>query len=62
MSCAGRPEGGRTACPAGGALLATTGYAWDAWNRVEWHERRKAGFESVAEAMRSLWERGAGEG
>ena len=47
---------------AGGALLATTGYAWDPWNRVEWHERRKAGFENVAEAMRELCERRAGEG
>ena len=37
-------------------LLVTSGYAWEPWNSVEWHERRKAGFETVADAMDEAWE------
>ena len=46
---------------AGDTLLPTRGYAWEPWNRVEWHERRKAGFDAVAGAMREQWQRGAEE-
>ncbi len=31
----------------------TAGYAWRDWNRVRWHERRKAGFATVARAFAS---------
>ncbi len=46
---------------AGDTLLPTRGYAWEPWNSVKWHERRKAGFDTVGEAMRELWQRGADE-
>ena len=46
---------------AGDTLLPTGGYTWEPWNGVEWHERRKAGFDTVGEAMRELWQRGADE-
>jgi hypothetical protein len=39
---------------AGGELLETTGYAWDPWQRVTWHERRKEGFSDLADTMREL--------
>jgi hypothetical protein len=38
----------------GGSLLRTSGYAWEQWERVTWHERRKAGFEELASTMRGL--------
>jgi hypothetical protein len=47
---------------AGGELLRTSGYSWDPWNGVEWHERRKAGFGTVAEAMDELWQREHADG
>jgi hypothetical protein len=28
--------------------LATSGYAWDPWQSVTWHERRKAGWSTFA--------------
>jgi hypothetical protein len=31
----------------------TTTYRWKRWNRVEWHERRKAGWPAVRRAFRS---------
>jgi hypothetical protein len=41
----------------GTALLETSGYAWDPWQRVDSHERRKAGFDGLGEAMRELSDR-----
>ena len=40
----------------GSAPLSTTGYAWEAWQAVTWHERRKAGFDELANTMRELSE------
>jgi hypothetical protein len=40
---------------AGGRLLQTSGYSWDPWNKVDWHERRKAGFATVRKAMEGTW-------
>jgi len=37
---------------AGAPLLRTSGYAWEPWQHVEWHERRKQGFDDLARAMR----------
>jgi len=31
--------------------VATNGYGWDEWNRLEYHERRKAGWPTVRRAM-----------
>jgi hypothetical protein len=42
---------GIAVAPSGGARVATTGYDWDPWNRVAFHERRKAGWPAVARAM-----------
>ena len=42
----------------GGPLLTTSGYAWDPWDTVAWHERKKAGFDGLARTIREL----AGEG
>jgi hypothetical protein len=36
-----------------GSLLQTSGYTWDPWQNVTWHERRKAGFD-LAHTMRRL--------
>jgi hypothetical protein len=38
----------------GAAPLSTSGYGWDPWQSVSWHERRKAGFDELAETMRQL--------
>ena len=38
----------------GAAPLSTSGYGWDPWQSVTWHERRKAGFDELAETMREL--------
>jgi hypothetical protein len=38
----------------GEAAVSTNGYGWDEWNRVDWHERRKAGWPTVQRSMRSL--------
>jgi hypothetical protein len=38
----------------GSALLKTSGYAWDPWQRVAWNERKKAGFDDLASTMREL--------
>lgn len=40
----------------GGALLESRGYAWEPWQRVTWHERKKAGFADLARTMRQLSE------
>ncbi len=37
--------------PEGEDAVATNGYGWDPWNRVEFHERRKAGWPVVRDAM-----------
>jgi hypothetical protein len=50
-------EGVGIAVHAGNTLVGTSGHSWESWNRVEWHERRKAGFETVAEAMEEVWRR-----
>jgi hypothetical protein len=42
------------------ALLQTKGYAWEAWQTIAWHERRKAGFDVLADAMTKLSAPGAG--
>jgi hypothetical protein len=34
--------------------LTTSGYAWEGWQSVTWHERRKAGFEELADTMHEL--------
>jgi hypothetical protein len=38
----------------GSKLLKTSGYAWDPWQSVSWHERKKAGFDELASTMREL--------
>jgi hypothetical protein len=38
----------------GSALLTTSGYAWEPWQRVAWNERKKAGFDDLASTMREL--------
>jgi hypothetical protein len=38
----------------GGELLETAGYAWDPWQSVTWHERRKQGFDDLGDTMREL--------
>jgi hypothetical protein len=38
--------------PAGEAAVSTNGYGWDEWNRVDFHERRKAGWPVVQRSMR----------
>lgn len=37
-----------------GSLLQTSGYAWDPWQSVTWHERRKACFDDLGGTMRRL--------
>jgi hypothetical protein len=39
---------------AGDELLETSGYGWDPWQSVTWHERRKDGFDDLAGTMREL--------
>ena len=34
-----------------GAVLGWYGYGWDGWNRVDYHERRKAGWPIVRRSM-----------
>jgi hypothetical protein len=38
----------------GSALLRTSGYVWDPWQSVTWHERKKAGFGELARTIRGL--------
>jgi hypothetical protein len=38
----------------GGSPLTTSGYSWEPWQGVSWHERRKAGFDELAETFREL--------
>ncbi|MEW6581917.1 MAG: hypothetical protein AB1416_04070 [Actinomycetota bacterium] len=59
-----RPDGTFTTSPArrigiviaapGGAPLRTAGYDWEGWNRVTWHERRKAGFALLTREFADL--------
>lgn len=35
-------------------LLTTSGYSWDPWNAVQWHERRKAGWNTIKAVFASL--------
>jgi hypothetical protein len=45
----------RVAVVAGDApVLVTAPYSWDPWQQVSWHERRKAGSDELARAMREL--------
>jgi len=44
---------GIEAVPAARPAVKTAGYGWDEWNRVEFHERRKAGWPAVRGAMLS---------
>jgi hypothetical protein len=63
-----RPDGsittrrvGRTGivvAAAGSEPVRTRGYAWEPWNRVEWHERRKAGWPLLSRAFRDAAARG----
>jgi hypothetical protein len=39
---------------AGNRLLTTTGYTWDGWSAVTWHERKKAGWSILQRAYRQL--------
>jgi hypothetical protein len=34
-----------------GVVAKTNGYAWEAWNRVTWHERKKAGWPYLQAVM-----------
>ena len=34
-----------------GPAAAAADYAWDGWDAVDWHERRKAGWDAVAQAF-----------
>jgi hypothetical protein len=34
-----------------GPAAAAADYGWDGWNRIDWHERRKAGWDTVAGAF-----------
>jgi hypothetical protein len=47
---------GITVVSEGSAPLSTSGYAWEPWQAVTWHERRKAGFDELADTMRELSE------
>lgn len=38
------------------ANAITTSYGWDPWNRVQWRERPKAGFEALRDVVRRLAE------
>jgi hypothetical protein len=38
----------------GSPLLTTSGYTWEPWQAVAWHERNKAGFDELASTMREL--------
>ena len=37
-------------------LPVTSGYEWEPWNAVDWHERHKAGFTMIADAMNEAWQ------
>ncbi len=43
----------------GGTTAASAHYSWDGWNKVTWHERRKAGWNTVATALGQAWLTGA---
>jgi hypothetical protein len=34
-----------------GSTIVTSGYDWEGWNRVSWHERRKAGWQVLKAAF-----------
>ena len=38
----------------GSPLVTTSGYAWAPWQAVTWNERKKAGFDELANTMRGL--------
>ena len=44
---------GIEAAPATGPAVRTAGYGWEEWNRVAFHERRKASWPAVRRAMLS---------
>ena len=35
----------------GSTVATTSGFSWKPWSSVTWHERRKGGWPSVAQAM-----------
>ncbi len=39
-----------------GEVAETAGFAWEDWNRVAWHERRKDGWETLQKAFREAAE------
>ena len=39
-----------------GQVAETAGFAWEDWNRVAWHERRKDGWETLQKAFRATAE------
>ena len=43
--------------PQGAPAVATNGYDRENWNRVDYHERRKAGWPAVRRAMLGAAER-----
>ena len=42
---------GVSVAPAGKPAATARRYTWRGWNRVRWHERRKAGWPTVRRAM-----------
>ena len=44
---------GIAVAPAGKPATAARRYSWRGWNRVRWHERRKAGWATVRRSMRA---------
>ncbi len=39
-----------------GEVTETAGFAWEDWNAVTWHERRKGGWETIQKAFRETAE------
>ena len=48
------PHRDRRREPTATRCLTTSGYGWEPWQSVTWHERRKAGFDDLADTMREL--------
>jgi hypothetical protein len=43
----------------GGKVDVQAHYDWESWNKVTWHERRKAGWDTIATALGHAWLTGA---
>jgi hypothetical protein len=41
----------------GSVLYRTDGYTWEAWQKVSWHERLKAGVDQGAQALADVTRR-----